>query len=92
MSTSSGKSYLIKALENISNMADDELKEWIDVVINKNDKWVKDTDVKKRANADNLATMKCEFKGDGTVDTMIKEGFTHDTSKRVFKLPRRTRY
>ena len=43
MSKSSGKSYLEKALENILNMTDDELKEWIDVVINKNDKWVNET-------------------------------------------------
>ena len=40
MSTSSGKSYLMEALENILNMTDDELKEWIDVVINKDDKWI----------------------------------------------------
>lgn len=50
MSTSSGKSYLMKALENISNMTDEELEEWIDVVINKNDKWVNETDIKEKEN------------------------------------------
>ena len=45
MSISSGKSYLEKALDSISNMTDDELKEWIEVIIDKEDKWVNETDM-----------------------------------------------
>ena len=34
---------LESVLDNISNMTDEELKEYTDVVINKEDKWIKET-------------------------------------------------
>lgn len=34
---------LDRSIETIINMTDEELKEYIDVVINKEDKWIKET-------------------------------------------------
>ena len=33
---------------------------------------------KRRADADNLTTMRCEFKGDGTMDTTIDKGVSNE--------------
>lgn len=40
-----GLSYLESSLEAITKMSDKELAEYIDVIINKNDKWVNNDEI-----------------------------------------------